>query len=40
MMTLVKSSSISVDEGGGDLVKECFLSLETIETWIVLPFRG
>jgi hypothetical protein len=33
-MSLVKSTSISVDEGGRR-VKEGFLSLETIETWTV-----
>ena len=33
-MSPVKSTSISVDEGGRQ-VKEGFLSLEKIETWIV-----
>jgi hypothetical protein len=33
-MSPVNSTSISVDEGGRQ-VKEGFLSLDTVETWIV-----
>jgi hypothetical protein len=34
-MSPVKSTSVSVDEEGRRQVKEGFLSLDAIETWIV-----
>ena len=35
LMSLVEFTSISLEEGEERQVKEGFLSLETIETWIV-----